>query len=124
MLELIINSERLPPLLGEGWRPQAAILAETEGVGAGPAREGGPSRLPASRGRASPTLLEAEEKLIRLALLDAEGKVSKAAKRLGIGRNTLYRKMERYGIVPGDMELRSTTEQSSLMEQKVETGLF
>jgi transcriptional regulator of acetoin/glycerol metabolism len=39
-----------------------------------------------------------EAKLIREALKHTEGKVPEAAKLLGIGRATLYRKLDEYGI--------------------------
>ena len=41
---------------------------------------------------------EVEEKAIRKAIQYAEGNVTSASKRLGISRNTLYRKMKIYGI--------------------------
>ena len=123
MLELIINSERLPPLRGEGFRPQSAAQATGGRGGTWALREDEPTQPGSAGGRSSPTLLEAEENLIRQALLDAGNNVSRAAKRLGIGRNTLYRKMERFGIAPGAPEFRSIMEQSSRMEQEIGTGL-
>ncbi|MDZ7725566.1 MAG: sigma-54 dependent transcriptional regulator [candidate division KSB1 bacterium] len=39
-----------------------------------------------------------EEKALRQALLECEGNISKAAKKLGIGRATIYRKAKKYGL--------------------------
>lgn len=45
-----------------------------------------------------PTLERMEEQLIRLALDKLDGNQTEAAKRLGISRSTLWRKMRQYGI--------------------------
>jgi len=42
-----------------------------------------------------------EEEAIRFAIDHYEGRLSEVARRLGIGRSTLYRKMKDYGIAPG-----------------------
>jgi PAS domain S-box-containing protein len=86
MIELVINSER-PPL-----------LEERQGEG----------RTPGSA-----SLDEAEAACIRACLRETDNNITRSAKRLGIGRNTLYRKMERYGIAPGETGSRSKTEQGS-----------
>jgi len=39
-----------------------------------------------------------EEDALRQALLECEGNISKTAKRLGIGRATIYRKAKKYGL--------------------------
>jgi DNA-binding NtrC family response regulator len=39
-----------------------------------------------------------EEEMLRKALLECEGNVSRAAKRLGIGRATIYRKARKFGL--------------------------
>ena len=44
------------------------------------------------------TLASAEADMIRLALVWYSGQISEVARRLGIGRTTLYRKMKEYGI--------------------------
>jgi PAS domain S-box-containing protein len=44
------------------------------------------------------SLREAEAKTIRTALASCQQNIQKAAAQLGIGRNTLYRKMRQYGI--------------------------
>ena len=41
--------------------------------------------------------------LIRLAILHYEGQMSEVARRLGIGRSTLYRKLKEYDIEPEDV---------------------
>ncbi|MCL4217563.1 MAG: hypothetical protein KJ052_11260, partial [Candidatus Hydrogenedentes bacterium] len=44
------------------------------------------------------TIQEMEERLIRTALKRLDGNQTEAAKRLGISRSTLWRKMKEYGI--------------------------
>ena len=46
------------------------------------------------------TLADVEEELIRFALKFYGGQMSRVARRLGIGRSTLYRKLKDYGIDP------------------------
>jgi transcriptional regulator of acetoin/glycerol metabolism len=41
-----------------------------------------------------------EAQLIRTALEETSGNVSEVARRLGIGRTSLYRKMKKYGLGP------------------------
>ncbi len=84
MIELIINSERLPDL-------------------AAPARSAAAIRT--SPGPAEPSSLEdAEAAFIRQALADCGHNISQAAKRLGIGRTTLYRKIELLRLASPRME--------------------
>jgi DNA-binding NtrC family response regulator len=47
-------------------------------------------------------LAEVEEELIRFALKFYRGQMSRVARKLGIGRSTLYRKLRDYGIDPDD----------------------
>lgn len=47
-------------------------------------------------------LAEIEEELIRFALRFYRGQMSQVARKLGIGRSTLYRKLKDYGIDPDD----------------------
>ncbi len=47
-------------------------------------------------------LAEVEEELIRFALKFYRGQMSQVARKLGIGRSTLYRKLKDYGINPDD----------------------
>jgi transcriptional regulator of acetoin/glycerol metabolism len=52
-----------------------------------------PSPTPAGEGAAACTLEEAEIEMIRIAVAAAQGNISVASKRLGISRNTIYRKL-------------------------------
>ena len=47
-------------------------------------------------------LADVEEELIRFALKFYRGQMSRVARKLGIGRSTLYRKLKDYGIDPDD----------------------
>lgn len=44
------------------------------------------------------TLAATEEEMIRFAIAHYDGQISEVARRLGIGRTTLYRKLKEYGI--------------------------
>ena len=46
---------------------------------------------------------EIEEELIRFALIHYRGRMSEVARRLGIGRSTLYRKLRDYGLESGNL---------------------
>jgi DNA-binding NtrC family response regulator len=46
------------------------------------------------------TLADVEVEMIRLAIDHYRGQMSEVARRLGIGRSTLYRKLKEYGIDP------------------------
>ncbi len=46
----------------------------------------------------SHNLESVERKIIRMAMMDNNANITKTAQALGIGRNTLYRKIKRYGI--------------------------
>ena len=50
------------------------------------------------------TLVEVEEAMIRLAIDHYGGRMAEVARRLGIGRSTLYRKLKEYGIADADPE--------------------
>jgi len=54
-----------------------------------------------------------EAETIRFALSHYRGQMSEIARRLGIGRSTLYRKMKEYGL--GDDSLPEHGEQTSLV---------
>jgi len=43
--------------------------------------------------------------MIKLAIEHYQGQMSEVARRLGIGRSTLYRKMKEYGIDPENVRL-------------------
>jgi PAS domain S-box-containing protein len=96
MIELIINSERLPRLED---RPAAKV------VNGFAVAEGG-----------TPLLEAAEAAHIRKVLADMGNNVMKAARELGIGRNTLYRKIARFGIDCSTSARRSKMAQAGTVE--------
>ncbi len=105
LLELIINTERLPSL-GQADATDGTDIVDEAGadgaISASLPRAGGQDELS--------TLEDAEASHIRSVLRSAGNNVSHAAKRLGIGRNTLYRKMQRYRIVHSADKDRSIME--------------
>jgi DNA-binding NtrC family response regulator len=52
----------------------------------------------AIRLRVGMTVADAERELIRATLAELQGNKAKASRMLGLGRKTLYRKLEEYGI--------------------------
>jgi len=75
-------------------KPESMAYASAhtvEGAIAGLGRDGGVR-----------TIAAVEEELIRFALRFYRGQMSEVARRLGIGRSTLYRKLKDYGIDPDD----------------------
>ena len=76
LVELIINTESLPTDSFERQNPSVSIAKEAEDL----------------------TLEDMESYHIRRILRKYEGNITLAAKKLGIGRNTLYRKIEKYEI--------------------------
>ena len=99
--------------------PSEAV-AEPEAEPAGASSPGNPdfTRLPADRPKSEPgraqfgvlraldergnvrSLSEVELEMIKLAIDHYQGQMSEVARRLGIGRSTLYRKLKEYGIDP------------------------
>ena len=69
----------------------------------GELREAGPTAsADACADRPTEAPLEAAERQALRATLDAcQGQVSAAARRLGVSRNTLYRKLKRFGLLRG-----------------------
>jgi DNA-binding NtrC family response regulator len=65
---------------------------------------GGPENIIVSTDDAGEVrkLADVEEELIRFALKFYRGQMSQVARKLGIGRSTLYRKLKDYGIDPDD----------------------
>ena len=64
-----------------------------------PAVAGRPTRFPLERADGSlPTLAEAEARLVAAALTESDGNKNEAARRLGIDRQRLYRKIAKYGL--------------------------
>ena len=51
------------------------------------------------------TLADIELEMIKLAIDHYQGQMSEVARRLGIGRSTLYRKLKEYGIDPDDRRI-------------------
>jgi DNA-binding NtrC family response regulator len=47
---------------------------------------------------------DVESEMIRLAISRYDGHMSEVARRLGIGRSTLYRKLKELGLEPGESE--------------------
>ncbi|MBU6299279.1 MAG: sigma-54-dependent Fis family transcriptional regulator [Alphaproteobacteria bacterium] len=56
-------------------------------------------------------LEEMESEIIRLAISRYEGHMSEVARRLGIGRSTLYRKLKEFGLEAGEGETPETAEE-------------
>jgi two-component system response regulator HydG len=64
-----------------------------------PAVAGRATRFPLERTDGSlPTLAEAEARLVAAALAESDGNKNEAARRLGIDRQRLYRKISKYGL--------------------------
>ena len=61
----------------------------------------GVARLLDERGEMRP-IGALEEEVIRFAIGHYRGRMSEVARRLGIGRSTLYRKLKDYGIAAGE----------------------
>jgi DNA-binding NtrC family response regulator len=74
------------------------MAAGTTVTGADLPPELGPAAPPALVAAVSETLEEAEKKHVRLVLESCEGNQVEAAKRLGVARNTLWRKLKAWGI--------------------------
>lgn len=74
---------------------------EIEAVGGEVALSGGAASL-----RLSAQVEAAERAAVKRALKAARGNKSRAAKALGITRKSLYRRIERYGLHPGENEVR------------------
>jgi len=75
--------------------PAPAPPAAVHGAAQGATHEG-------AHDGALPTLSEVEAAHIRLVLARCGGRMAEAARRLGIGRSTLYRKLADLGISGGD----------------------
>jgi transcriptional regulator with PAS, ATPase and Fis domain len=60
-----------------------------------------PQAAPAASAERAATLEEAERELIRQVLASVNGNISEASKRLGVSRNTIYRKLRRDEPGPG-----------------------
>jgi DNA-binding NtrC family response regulator len=56
-------------------------------------------------------LEEMESEIIRLAISRYDGHMSEVARRLGIGRSTLYRKLKEFGLEPSEGEVPETADE-------------
>jgi DNA-binding NtrC family response regulator len=65
-------------------------------------------------------LEEIEAEIIRKAIERYDGRMSEVARRLGIGRSTLYRKLKEYGLEAGEELVESADEQAA--EAKLAAG--
>ncbi len=72
----------------------AASLATSAAAATAPGLAWAPSAPPLRRGREA-TLEESELELVRSTLAATQGNISEASKRLGVSRNTIYRKLRR-----------------------------
>ncbi|MDQ0321820.1 DNA-binding NtrC family response regulator [Pararhizobium capsulatum DSM 1112] len=91
----IVEAQMLPPVYPHfGAAEKATAVAEDEAQNGAIASvdDGGNVRK----------LADVEEELIRFALKFYRGQMSQVARKLGIGRSTLYRKLKDYGIDPDD----------------------
>ena len=91
----LAEAQALPPVYPDfGGGDKAATVPEPAGSGnaISSVDDGGNVRK----------LADVEEELIRFALKFYRGQMSQVARKLGIGRSTLYRKLKDYGINPDD----------------------
>ena len=83
VIERMINMQRLPTEFAVNSHPNAVLMKDTEGC---------------------INLEQMEVRLIYKALMRCEGNLTLTAKALGISRNTLYRKIEKYRIECAEVE--------------------
>ncbi|MBN1541463.1 sigma-54-dependent Fis family transcriptional regulator [candidate division KSB1 bacterium] len=107
-----INGDSLDLMMAYNWpgnvrelensMERAVVLANGPEIMAGdlPAavRALGEKRIYESDSTLSGWIEKLEEEALRQALLECEGNISKTAKKLGIGRATIYRKAKKYGL--------------------------
>jgi transcriptional regulator of acetoin/glycerol metabolism len=112
-IELLIHAESLPPLPGA--RPEKdAPTAREPGLAAADA-DLAPESLPS---------LELVERFhIERVVAACKGNISRAAEILGIGRNTLYRKLECFSRSVDPSTECSDNEQYSILEQPLDSDL-
>ncbi len=101
-----LNADDFPQIMNQTSRYEVMLLATEEDQDAivAEAQAQAPAimdenalALLADDGEMRP-LLEIEEQVIRRAIAFYDGQMSEVARRLGIGRSTLYRKLKEYGI--------------------------
>jgi len=85
-------------------RPLLQAAAATSSLPGGDASESASDNVIVSTNTSGDVrkLADVEEELIRFALKFYRGQMSQVARKLGIGRSTLYRKLKDYGIDPDD----------------------
>jgi DNA-binding NtrC family response regulator len=91
LIERAVTLSSSPVISADEFRVIFTLGSASHAPAAGPAREA--------------TIRGAEREAILRALRDADGNQTRAAEALGMGRNTLWRKMKKYGIesrAPGD----------------------
>lgn len=97
-----IEPQHLPPAIsacGPGSGPQGQLSRPVRFSAARPARSQGTPSIPAlDQAGELRTLEEIEADVIRIALACCRGHMSEAARRLGVGRSTLYRKVRALGL--------------------------
>ncbi|MBL8584975.1 MAG: sigma-54-dependent Fis family transcriptional regulator [Rhizobiaceae bacterium] len=92
-----VSAPSLAPDELEGGVDLDAVVSEALGQGGAPRLPGG--AVPALDGHGHVrSLADIEAAMIRLAIGRYNGQMSEVARRLGIGRSTLYRKLKEYGI--------------------------
>jgi DNA-binding NtrC family response regulator len=60
---------------------------------------------------------ELESEIIRMAIARYDGHMSEVARRLGIGRSTLYRKLKEFGLEPSEAADEAAVETETAIEQ-------
>ncbi|OJF94545.1 sigma-54-dependent transcriptional regulator [Pararhizobium antarcticum] len=91
----VVETDQLPPVYPQFGKPKRA---EVRTVHAEPQSEAAIASV--DEGGDVRKLADVEEELIRFALKFYRGQMSQVARKLGIGRSTLYRKLKDYGIDP------------------------
>jgi DNA-binding NtrC family response regulator len=102
----VVDFPQIASALGVVPEPRAEIAAP--GLAASPARSGAPAKAQSPYGLSATDtaghmrkLEEIEGEMIRLAIGRYDGRMSEVARRLGIGRSTLYRKLKELGLDAG-----------------------
>ena len=99
----LANALDLAMTLCEGDLIEAADLpdfAPVRALVAGPAKQAGPA--PATLADASPGGPVNEQAELRAALIASAGNISESARRLGVDRSTIHRRMKRLGLKAKD----------------------
>ena len=94
--------------------PEVAAALNTNGTGAEGAHTNGVSGVTPSREAIVP-LEEEERRIIRRALELTNWNIQEASRRLQIGRATIYRKIERYGLMRPELEGQSFSDEAAVI---------